>query len=354
MDANLTVIGPNDPILVTGAAGFIGAKVVKNLLDRGFGNLRCLVRPSGNVSRLETIVGCQRHAGQISLIRGNLLSNEDCLMATKGVSLIYHLAAGTGTKSFPDAFLNSVVTTRNLLDATLQQKCLLRFVNVSSFAVYSNRRKPRGKVLDESCPVEEQPALRYEAYCFAKVKQDEMVIDYGRKYGVPYVLVRPGVVYGPGRNGVPGRVGLGTFGIFLHLGGSNTVPLTYVDNCADAIVLAGLTKGIDGEVFNIVDDDLPSSREILSSYKKNVERFKSIYVPRIAGYLFYFLWEKYSNWSQGQLPPSYNRRTWHAYWKKTWYTNEKLKKRLGWKPNISTAEGLRRYFESCRRERADA
>src|SRR5438874_10347596 len=53
---------------------------------------------------------------------------------------------------------------------------------------------------------------------------------------------------------------------------SNTIPLTYVDNCADAIVLAGLKPGVDGEVFNVVDDDLPSSRRFLRLYKQNVDR----------------------------------------------------------------------------------
>ena len=58
------------------------------------------------------------------------------------------------------------------------------------------------------------------------------------------------------------------FGIFLHLGGSNPIPFTYVDNCADAIVLAGLTPGVDGEVFNVVDDNLPTSRQFLRLYKQ--------------------------------------------------------------------------------------
>ena len=84
------------------------------------------------------------------------------------------------------------------------------------------------------------------------------------------MIVRPGVVYGPGNKGITGRVGLGTFGLFLHLGGSNEIPLTYVDNCADAIVLAGIKGGVDGEVFNVVDDDLPTSRKFLRLYKKNV------------------------------------------------------------------------------------
>ena len=113
------------------------------------------------------------------------------------------------------------------------------------------------------------------------------------------------------------------------------------------IVLAGLIKGVDGEVFNVVDDDLPSSRQFLRNYKKNVGSFRSIYVPHAVSYLLSFLWEKYSYWSEGQLPPAFNRKRWHTYWKRTRYSNEKLKKRLGWTPKVSTAEGMRRYFQSC-------
>ena len=185
------------------------------------------------------------------------------------MAVIYHLAAGTGEKSFPDAFLNSVVATRNLLDAGLQAARLRRFVLVSSFAVYSNCQKPHGRLLDESCPVEEHPELRGEAYCFAKVKQEQIVTEYGKNHGIPYVLVRPGSVYGARKSEITGRVGISTFGPYLHLGGSNTIPFTFVDNCAEAIVLAGLVKGVDGEAFNVVDDDLPSSRQFLRLYKKN-------------------------------------------------------------------------------------
>jgi nucleoside-diphosphate-sugar epimerase len=153
------------------------------------------------------------------------------------------------------------------------------------------------------------------------------------------------VVYGPGNKGIPGRVGIGTFGIFLHLGGSNSIPLSYVDNCADAIVLAGLKKGVEGEIFNIVDDDLPSSREFLSMYKQHVRHFLSIYVPHPISYFLSYLWEKYSEWSEGQLPPAFNRKKWSSYWKGNTYSNEKVKKLLGWEPKVSFEEATARYFE---------
>ena len=247
------VMRESELVLVTGASGFIGPKLVDALLRLGFLRLRCLVRPWSNLAELERVSRAAPPQARIELMRGNLLSREDCARATKNAARVYHLAAGRGQKMVPEAFMNSVVTTRNLLDACRENPALRRFVSISSFAVYTNRQKRQPRLLDEACPVEQTPALRGDAYCFAKVKQDEIVDSYCRASAIPYVIVRPGYVYGPGNEGLPGRVGTSTFGLFLHLGGSNPMPLTFVDNCADAIALAGVAEGIDGEVFNVVD-----------------------------------------------------------------------------------------------------
>jgi len=202
--------------------------------------------------------------------------------------------------------------------------------------------------LEETCPVEPQPARRGQAYCYAKVRQDQLVLEYSRNSSMPCVIVRPGWVYGPGNEAIHSRVGISTFGLFLHMGGGNILPLSYVDNCAEAIVLAGLVNGIEGEVFNVVDNDLPTSRQFLRAYKRFVRRFPSVYLPHSLSYLFCWLWEKYSAWSEGQLPPVYGLGTWHANWKKTSYSNDKIKNRLGWTQRVPTNEGLNRYFAACR------
>jgi nucleoside-diphosphate-sugar epimerase len=340
------IINKSDLILITGASGFIGCSVFKILLDYGLKRLRCFVRSEKSVPALHRLA--ESSNAEVDFFHGNLLSQDDCVNAVKDAALIYHLAVGAGGKSFPSSFMSTVIPTRNLLEACRQSNSLKRFVNISSFAVYSNRNKPNPAFLDESCPIDEHPELRGDAYAFAKLKQDEMVIEYGKKYGTRYVIMRPGAVYGPGIDKITGRVGIDTFGLFLHLGGANEIPLTYVENCAEAIVLAGLVRGLDGEVFNIVDDDLPSSRQFLHLYKKNVRNFKSIYVPHAMNYFACFLWEKYSALSEGQLPPLFSRAEWHAYWKKTRYSNEKLKRKLGWKMKVPTKEGLNRYFQCCR------
>lgn len=346
--SSTSLAAPSVPVLVTGSNGFIGNRLVKVLLENGHSNVRCLVRPSSNVSSLKAVIAAAGGPAP-EIVEGNLLSREDCARVVDGIAIIYHLAAGRGEKSYPDAFMNSVITTRNLLDAAVATGTLTRFVNVSSFTVYSNRKIAAGGMLDESCEIQPEPHLTGEAYCYAKVKQEELVASYGKTAGLPFVNVRPGTVYGPGNRGIPGRVGIGTFGLFLHLGGRNRIPLSYVDNCADAIYLAGVTPGIDGESFNIVDDDLPTSKEFLRMYKKNVRHFRSLTLPRPVSHALSWAWERYSTWSEGQLPPSFNRRKWSGYWKGNTYSNAKVKTRLGWKQRVPLAEALPRYFEFQKR-----
>ncbi|HVO63558.1 MAG TPA: NAD(P)-dependent oxidoreductase [Terriglobales bacterium] len=347
-EADSWIVRPDDLILVTGATGFIGRRVVKALLELGFRNLRCLTRLACSAKGFEEVLRAHAGSARVEVVTGNLLSVDDCAVAAKSAALVFHLAAGRGEKSFPDAFANSVVTTRNLLDACVAERTMRRFVNMSSFAVYKNSGNPKWRLLDESAPIEDHPELRGNAYCFAKTEQDKLVMEYGRRFAIPYVIIRPGWVYGPGNPGIHGRVGIGTFGVFLHLGGGNTLPLTYVDNCAEAVVLAGVTRGVDDEVFNVVDDNLPSSRRFLRLYKRSVRRFHSIYVPHALSYYLCCLWGWYSKWSRGQLPPVYNRKAWRVSWKRTRYSNAKLKSRVGWQPSVPTSEGLRLYFESCR------
>jgi nucleoside-diphosphate-sugar epimerase len=214
--------------------------------------------------------------------------------------------------------------------------------------VYSNEKIPRGGLMDESCEVDTKFVERWDAYTYGKAKQDEIVIEHAKRHNMPYVIVRPSVVFGPGKPKITDRIGTNTFGIFLHLGLSNRIPLTYLDNCAEGIVLSGLKKGIEGEVFNIFDDDLPRSREFLKSYKSNVRRFLSIPVPYRAWLFFCYLWERYSKWSEGQLPPAFNPRRCSVYWKGNRYSNKKAKELLGWQPRVPMKEALQQFFAYMR------
>jgi nucleoside-diphosphate-sugar epimerase len=336
------IISLDDRILVTGSNGFIGTKVVEILLQYGFSNIRCFVRSSSRLGRLKQALGSFDAGRNVEIVTGDLLSRGDCRKATQDVSVIIHLAAGI-EKSFAGAFMNSALATRNLLDAFLEVGKPKRFVNVSSFAVYSNLNLKRNSLLDETCPLETAPQERFDAYGFGKLKQEEIVREYAKHYRLPCVTLRPGYVFGAGKQELNGRVGIKTFGPVIQVNGSNVLPLTYVDNCAEAIALAGLTPGIDGEVFNIVDDDLLTARQFLKTCKV-ARRFRSVRVPYWFAYSACYAWEKYSKWSKGQLPPAFNRRRCAAEWKSQHYSNQKLKTRLGWKPRVPMKRAMETFL----------
>jgi nucleoside-diphosphate-sugar epimerase len=329
-------------ILVTGASGFVGLKLVERLLESGASSLRCFVRPS-SVPRFHDALKRFPDSHRVELVVGDLIARGDCIRAARGVSVIYHLAAGFD-KAFAAAFMNSVLTTRNLIDAFLEHGRPERFVHVSSFAVYSNLTLRRGAVLDETCPLEDAPQERYDAYGFGKLKQEQLVQAYGRTHGLPFVILRPGVIFGPGKRDLSGRIGVDTFGCFLHVGGRNVLPLTFVDNCADAIVLSALVPGVNGEVFNVVDDDLLTSAQFLAAYKKRVGRFPSIRIPYLVAHGLSRLWEEYSHRTKGQIPPAFNRRRCAADWKGQRFSNQKLRERLGWRPGVPMSGAMASFL----------
>lgn len=339
-----SIAAPSDLVLVTGASGFIGTRVVHLLIEHGHDNIRCLVRPSSRRGRLDEIVERAGGRARVEVMQGDLTSQADCLRAAEGVRVAIHLAAGFD-KSFAGAFMNSALATRNLIEALLERAQLSRFVNVSSFAVYSNLSLQRGALLDETAPLEDAPQQRYDAYGFGKLKQEQLVREYGQSRGLPFVILRPGTVYGPGKKDLTGRIGIDTFGVFLHIGGGNELPLTYVDNCAEAIVLAGFAQGVDGEVFNVVDDERLTSAQFLRAYRRRVRGFRSIRLPYALALLLSRWWESYSTRSQGQLPPAFNQRRCAAEWKGNRYTNRKLHDRLGWQQRVPLQEGMDRFLD---------
>lgn len=330
--------------MVTGAAGFIGRRVVAAALGAGCERIRCFVRPTSRLDRLRTVIAEHGGEDRVEVVTGDLMSPQDCRRAAEGVGIVLHLAAGFD-KSFAGAFMNSAICTRNLVEAFLESGSPERFVNVSSFAVYSAMALSRGAVLDEAAPLEDAPQERHDAYGFGKLGQEKIVRQYGESKGLKYVILRPGMVFGPGKPDLSGRVGIDTFGFFVQVGGRNLLPMTFVDNCADAIVSAGFAPGIEGEVFNVVDDELLTGRQFLTRYRKAVPRFFVLRIPYWLASVFCSGWEWYSRASHGQLPPAFNRRRCAAEWKPLRYSNERIRNRLGWSPRIGVDEAMKKFLE---------
>jgi nucleoside-diphosphate-sugar epimerase len=330
-------------LLITGGNGFLGSVVMQRLLERQFNTVRCLVR-SGGSGKVKALQAAYPLAN-VHCTDGNLTSRASCQEAVQGVDTVLHLAAAL-RGSAADMVMNTVVASRNLLDAAVAAK-VRRIVLVSSFAVYGAAGLRRRALMDESTPLEPHPEWR-DPYAYAKLKQEQLFHEYQKRHGFELVVLRPGVIYGPGGGEFSTRVGIQLPGIFLHLGNRNRLPLTYVENCADAIILSAAARHASrDEVYNVVDDDLPMSKAYLNAYRKRVRRIRTISIPYPLTLALSHACEWYSRRSLGQLPAILTPYKSAFQWKGFTFSNAKLKS-IGWQPLVSTREGLRRTFESFR------
>lgn len=333
-------------ILVTGAGGFLGKAIVERLLAHGQTDVRCMLRDTSKARGLEVIAARYPQA-RLEFVATNLRNLTEIAPAVAGCEMVIHAAAAL--KGSPaEMFMDSVVASRNLLEAVVNELRPMRVVLVSSFGAMGVAELPRGAMVDEKTPLEQHPERR-DVYSHAKLRQEQLFWEYSAKYGFELIVLRPGVIYGPGGGHFSNRVGLSLFGRFLHLGGKNLLPLTYVDNCAEAIVVAALSPTAGGQVYNVVDDDLVTSKQYLALYKSKVRKVRSIPVPYAMLMWGSQMVERYSQKSRGQLPAIFTPYKTRAMWGGNQFSNAKLKS-IGWRPIISTHEGLERAFAAFRAE----
>lgn len=322
---------------VTGGTGFLGRRLVKSLLAEDV-HVKCLVRQTSDLDSLLNGLPLADRS-RLELIRGDLARRQTIESHLDGVDVVYHLAAALGG-SCSTMFLNTVIPSRALMEVAVAAQ-VRRFVLISSLGVYGTNSVHRWGTLDETTPVDPFPERR-DPYTFSKIRQEAVAWQAREQLGLPLVVVRPGVIYGPGRPLLTSRVGLSLGPVLLQMGGGQRLPYTYVENCAAAICRAGLTPGIEGEIFNVIDDDLPTGKRIIRILRKNGKRVRSLWIPRPLISPLSALYGCYSNWSEGQLPPVLSHYKSEAIWKPLRYSNAKAKHSLNWSPTISTEEGLQR------------
>ncbi|MEH2492852.1 NAD-dependent epimerase/dehydratase family protein [Bradyrhizobium sp. AZCC 2230] len=230
-------------ILVTGAGGFLGQSVVATLLSSDH-RVRAVVRSTPAPSKWP---------GTIEICRCDL-AKDDLTSVLAGVNAVIHLA---GHSSALDGLDAAVLGTARLCEA-ISASQVKRVCHVSSLAVYD--WSGVDNVLDEQCPLAEIATAPTD-YAKSKLRQEELVrrLDGSR---LIVTIVRPGFIWGHTRLWVDG-VGRRLPRAYLLVAPEASVPLTHVDNCADAVVSAAL----EGEgTFNIVDGPLISRRQYLQAY----------------------------------------------------------------------------------------
>ncbi len=331
-------------VLVTGANGFLGSAVVERLLFSTDYFVRCLVRPGSPHFNIDALL--YKYPTRCEIVYGSLNNLETCSTCILDIGIVFHLASAKGGAP-AEMFQGSSVATKQLLEAIKSSTQKIKLLHCSSFSVYGVAELPKGTTVDENTPLETVPHRR-DVYAYSKWHQEKLVRQYAEQFGIPTVILRPGVIYGPGGSPMTPRVGLSLFGVFLFMGGNNIIPLTHAMNCADAFVVAAEHADFNGGAYNVVDDNLLTAREYLKLYRMKVERLRSIRVPYGLLMKISSICEWYFAKSKGQLPEIFTKYKTANMWKGNKFNNSKLKN-IGWIPAINTETGVNEYFASLKK-----
>lgn len=246
-------------ILVTGATGFLGRRLVRRLSEAGH-DCRCLVRPSSDVSGLSDLRG-------VEFFTGDITTPDSLAGMAAGIEVVFHLAALMGhvgafsaTKEQWEQFRRlNVAGLRNVADRFVGRS-LKRFVFVSSTAAMG---LVADLAADETTPL--RPKTPYQC---SKAEAEELLRSYFAEKKLPIIILRPSVFYGPGRVGDLYRLAkFAKQGLLPHIGwGKNLSPLVHVDDLVEACLLA-MEQGRSGEIYIITSARSYEMRELTQALK---------------------------------------------------------------------------------------
>jgi 2-alkyl-3-oxoalkanoate reductase len=235
-------------VLVTGATGYIGQRLVSRLLEAG-GGLRALILPGEDASRIEGA----------KLFRGDVTDPEAVLAACRGVRRIYHLAARVGDWGpESDFWAVNVEGTRHVLQAAERAGCE-RVVMVSSIVVYGSQLRTA------ACHEDLARERGVGPYSRTKSASEALALEFHAAGRVPITVVRPGNVFGPGAPlWVDSLLRVLRAGRGMVIGGGDgDAALAYVDHVVEVIARAGEAPAAAGRIYNATDGGGVSWRRYL-------------------------------------------------------------------------------------------
>lgn len=318
-------------ILVTGATGLVGSHAASHFRERGW-RVRALVRAGSDVRHLERL-GAE-------MVIGDVTEPRSFSGAAAGCDVALHAAAHLGSPAPWERYRAvNVEGTRHVL-AECARFGVGRFVHVSSVAVYGPPSSQPELPLDEDAPVDTPlgPGARYER----SKRMAETVVRRTADDGLTWTILRPAVVMGErDRLFTPRIARLAGRPLFVTVGdGTNRLPVVYAGNVARACWLAATADRAAGRTYNVADDGELTQRELFRT--AGPEGMTLVPLPRgmvEAGVrALHHVAVRLSGRRDPLVTP---RRVWFLA-RENPFRSRRVRRELGWEPEVETAEGWRR------------
>ena len=313
-------------VLVTGANGLTGSYLCKNLLRRG-DRVRALVRRRSN---LEMLKGVDVEYAHADLANGAPLDE-----AMKGIDVVFHIAALYRTEGVPKRVFYEVNVdgTERLLKAA-KAAAVSRFVHCSTVGV-------QGEIKDPPA-TEQAPFNPGDHYQLSKMEGELLARRFFRERQLPGTVVRPVGIYGPGDTRFFKLFNFINNSKFRMIGdGKVLYHMTYVEDLAEGIALAGEKDEALDEVFTIGGEEYVSLADLVARIsvilgKPVSQKQIPVWPVWIAGLLCEAVCRPL------RINPPIHRRRLDFFIKDRAFDISKAKGLLGYSPKVKLNDGLRR------------
>lgn len=317
-------------VLVTGGGGFLGKAIVKKLLEK---KIRVTSFSRQFYPELETLGVVQ--------IQGDLADRDAVVKAFEKIDAVFHVAAKPGIWGPFEAFFRANVTgTEHVIHACLENHTQQLIYTSSPSVVFDEGDMENA---DETVPYPENYLAPYPE---TKAMAEKRVVAASAK-GVSTIILRPHLIWGPGDNHLFPRI-VKKAGKLKRIGRTDDlVDTIYVDNAADAHVLAWQklleNPSLSGNIYFISQDDPVSKWKMINAFLDAaglppIKGHVSAKAAYMAGSVFEFL---YRGFGIKKEPPM-TRFVAKELATSHWFNISRAKKDLGYYPRVSTQEGLQR------------